>query len=163
MIVTPPSSTYVDEPSSTLPALRAQDPPSAWFGVASLPGDNQQRLKQQYRMWIRTAESLKEAIAMKKQWVVAYSILGDTSPTQLRGMLEVLGHAGVHWQYVSIRAMRVGLITYNVEYVHEDCEDMEDLYGNVVRSIMSSEGSGREGRECRLQVGPRRTVMRLSW
>ena len=71
LIVTPPSSIYVDEASSSLPALRAQGPPSSWFGVPSLPEDIKQTIKQQDLMWVRTAELVKEAIAMNNQWVVA--------------------------------------------------------------------------------------------
>ena len=134
VIFTPPANSYIVEPTELLPALRALEG-SGWFGLPGIPLSLKDASKTEDISWIRVAEAAHTMITAGKKWVAAYEIHGEAGPTQLAGMLKVLEAEGVVWQMLRLRGMRIGIITYKVQYEHGGCEDLEHLYEQLVRLI----------------------------
>ena len=83
-------------------------------------------------MWLRVAEAALRLITLKKKLIVVYVINGETGPTQLVSMMEVLRSPDVTWHFRQLRGMRLGIVTNGVMYEHGDCDDLESLYCHLV-------------------------------
>ena len=144
---TPTSSTYLDEPTNCLQALRGKTG-QEWYGLRGLPADLKEAIRREYQTWLRVAEASLRLIKLKKKLIVVYVINGETGPTQLLSMLEVLRSPGVMWHYRQLRGMRLGIITHGVEYVHGDCDDRELILSPREPSRRGRPGNGHRVRGC---------------
>ena len=134
VIFKPTSSTYLDEPTNCLSALRGNTG-QGWYGIRGLPADLKEAIQKEDQMWLRVAEAAPRLITLKKKLIVVYVINGETGPSQLVSMMEVLRSPDVTWHFRQLRGMRLGIITHGVVYEHGDCDDLEGLYCHLVSLV----------------------------